>query len=133
MYRPSTTRQCMQTEEGMKVELRYDSRFGKKNTPGANPDPPTTRRHRLDRLQIGEDRLKAHETTMKLEREEREAEKAAATLAKETLAKVTANDPAEEEEEEFVWPALGTSVPTHLRKDLGKTSKHQPLKYAEGL
>ena len=47
-------------------------------------------------------------------------------------AKVTANDPAEEEEE-FVWPALGTSVPTHLRKDLGKTSKHQPLKYAEGL
>jgi len=105
MYRPSTTRQCMQTEEGMKVELR---------------------------LQIGEDRLKAHETTMKLEREEREAEKAAATLAKETLAKVTADDPAEEEEE-FVWPALGTSVPTHLRKDLGKTSKHQPLKYAEGL
>ena len=68
---------------------------------------------------------------MKLEREEREAEKAAATLAKETLAKVTANDPAEEEE--CVWPALGTSVPTHLRKDLGKTSKHQPLKYAEGL
>ncbi len=103
----------------------------RKHSWGANPDPPTTRRHRLDRLQIGEDRLKAHETTMKLEREEREAEKAATTLAKETLAKVTANDPAEEEE--FVWPALGTSVPTHLRKDLGKTSKHQPLKYAEGL
>ena len=104
----------------------------RKHSWGANPDPPTTRRHRLNRLQIGEDRLKAHETTMKLEREEREAEKAATTLAKETLAKVTANDPAEEEEE-FVWPALGTSVPTHLRKDLGKTSKHQPLKYAEGL
>ena len=67
-------------------------------------------------------------------RSEREAEKAAATLAKETLAKVTANDPAPvEDEEEFVWPALGTSVPTHLRKDLGKTGRHQPLKYAEGL
>ena len=46
MYRPSTTRQCMQTEEGMKVELRYDSRFGKKNTPGARtltlPPPSAT-------------------------------------------------------------------------------------------
>ena len=101
---------------------------------GRNPDPFPPRPHPVHRLQIGEDRLKAHETTMKLEREEREAEKAAATLAKETLAKVTANDPAPvEDEEEFVWPALGTSVPTHLRKDLGKTGRHQPLKYAEGL
>ena len=37
MYRPSTTRQCMQTEEGMKVELRYDSRFGKKTLQGREP------------------------------------------------------------------------------------------------
>ena len=58
---------------------------------------------------------------MKLEREEREAEKAAATLAKETLAKVTANDPApEEDEEEFVWPALGTSVPRSNMNQLVK-------------
>ena len=101
---------------------------------GRNPDTFPPLPHPVHRLQIGEDRLKAHETTMKLEREEREAEKAAATLAKETLAKVTANDPApEDDEEEFVWPALGTSVHTHLRKDLGKTGRHQPLKYAEGL
>jgi hypothetical protein len=37
MYRPSTTRQCMQTEEGMKVELRCDSRFGKKTLLGREP------------------------------------------------------------------------------------------------
>ena len=66
---------------------------------------------------------------MKLEREEREAEKAAATLAKRprwyggtTLPRGGGG----------LWPA-GHELPTHLRKDLGKTSKHQPLKYAEGL
>mmetsp|Transcript_13803 Transcript_13803/g.49524 ORF Transcript_13803/g.49524 Transcript_13803/m.49524 type:complete len:96 (+) Transcript_13803:189-476(+) len=91
--------------------------------------PETTRECRqiseaLDKeitLTIGHDRIAAHAKELRAKQHEE-------TLAAQARAATPRAPPvAEDDVPKFVWPALGTRLPTHLRRDLDKPKRDKTV------
>jgi len=88
---PSTTREFAQLEESMAHERK---------------------------MSIGVARLSAHAASIRAEQIDVEASAVAASETAKIMARVAAGDEASKkgDDDDFVWPVLGTKLPTHRRR-----------------
>lgn len=127
---PSTTREFAQLEESMAHErkcvpsraprrsgrVRFHFRPALSRAPGDHH--PTDLDIPFSRMSIGVARLSAHAASIRAERIDVEASAVAASETAKIMARVGAGEEASKkgDDDDFVWPVLGTKLPTHRRR-----------------